>query len=66
MLVGTVEQIEAQMQRDAERFGVSRWTVFVDKPDTPPLAELRRSSSASRRAEPLYPRYPFRGGRAAL
>jgi probable F420-dependent oxidoreductase len=40
VLVGTVDQIEAQMREHAERFGVARWTVFVDKPDTPPLAEL--------------------------
>ena len=40
VLVGTVEQIVEQMRRDAGRFGISRWTVFVDKPDTPPLAEL--------------------------
>ena len=40
VLVGTVEQIVAQMTEHAERFGVSRWTVFVDKPDAPPLAAL--------------------------
>ena len=40
VLVGTVEQIASQAREHAERFGVSRWTVFVDKPDAPPLPEL--------------------------
>jgi probable F420-dependent oxidoreductase len=33
VLVGTAEEIAEQLHRDNERFGITRWTIFADRPD---------------------------------
>lgn len=38
VLVGTVEQIAEQMHAQQARFGISRWTVFGDRPEQAPAA----------------------------
>ena len=40
VLVGTADEIATTLREHAERFGVTRWTLFVDKPGAPPIEEL--------------------------
>ena len=40
VLVGTADEIATTLREHHERFGISRWTLFVDKPGAPPVEEL--------------------------
>ena len=40
VLIGTADEIAAQLQRDHRRFGLTRWTIFADRPDLQPAEAL--------------------------
>jgi probable F420-dependent oxidoreductase len=40
VLLGTPEEIAAQLREHHDRFGITRWTVFGDRPDLPPAEAL--------------------------
>src|SRR6185503_10611214 len=40
VLVGTADEIATTLHEHRERFGLNRWTLFVDKPGAPPVEEL--------------------------
>jgi probable F420-dependent oxidoreductase len=40
VLIGTAEEIAAQLREHCERFGLTRWTVFADRPDLQPAEAL--------------------------
>lgn len=46
VLIGTAEEIAAQLRSHHERFGITRWTVFADHPDLQPADALAPAISA--------------------
>jgi alkanesulfonate monooxygenase SsuD/methylene tetrahydromethanopterin reductase-like flavin-dependent oxidoreductase (luciferase family) len=40
VLAGTADEIAATLREHRERFGITRWTLFVDKPGAPSIEEL--------------------------
>jgi probable F420-dependent oxidoreductase len=40
VLVGTPEEIAAQLRDHHDRFGITRWTIFADRPDLEPAESL--------------------------
>jgi probable F420-dependent oxidoreductase len=40
VLIGTADEIDAQLHRDHRRFGLTRWTIFADRPDLQPAEAL--------------------------
>jgi probable F420-dependent oxidoreductase len=39
-LIGTPDEIAAQLHSHHDRFGITRWTIFADRPDLQPAEEL--------------------------
>jgi probable F420-dependent oxidoreductase len=40
VLIGTPEEIAAQLREQHERYGITRWTIFADRPDLEPAESL--------------------------
>jgi alkanesulfonate monooxygenase SsuD/methylene tetrahydromethanopterin reductase-like flavin-dependent oxidoreductase (luciferase family) len=39
-LLGTPAEIATQLREDHDRFGITRWTVFADRPEVQPAEAL--------------------------
>jgi hypothetical protein len=40
VLIGTPDEIAIQLRSHNERFGITRWTIFADRPDLQPAEAL--------------------------
>jgi alkanesulfonate monooxygenase SsuD/methylene tetrahydromethanopterin reductase-like flavin-dependent oxidoreductase (luciferase family) len=40
VLIGTPDEIAAQLREQHERYGITRWTIFADRPDLEPAESL--------------------------